>query len=117
MGQGSRVTMLPLCACLLAPPMKPPCSIEQGGVTQPHSDGNITRPIANILYGKVVKRAPILPPSGSNIGNPNKFKPKYINLELEALEYYAGRKEILIARRSRSKNNISITSTTLHTYK
>ena len=109
--------MLPLCACLLAHPMKPSCSIEQGGVTQPHSDGNITRPIANILYGKVVKRAPILPPSGSNIGNPNKFKPKYINLELEALEYYAGRKEILIARRSRSKNNISITSTTLHTYK
>ena len=63
--------------------MKPSCSIEQGGVTQPHSDGNITRPIANILYGKVVKRAPILPPSGSNIGNPNKFKPKYINIELK----------------------------------
>ena len=61
--------MLPLCACLLASPMKPSCSIEQGGVTQPHSDGNITRPIANILYGKVVKRAPILLPSGSNIGN------------------------------------------------
>ena len=49
-----------------------------------------------------MKRAQILPPSGSNIGNPNKFKPKYINIELEALEYYAGRKEILIARRSRS---------------
>ena len=107
--------MLPLCACLLAHPMKPSCSIEQGGVTQPHSDGNITRPIANILYGKVVKRSSILPPSDSNIFKP-KFKPKYINIEPEALEYYAGRNEILIARRSRSKHNISITGTTLHTY-
>ena len=71
----SRVTMLPLCASLLAHPMKPLCSIEQGGVTQPHSEGNITGPIANILYGEVVKkkRDPILPPLGSNIGNPNKF--------------------------------------------
>ena len=50
--------------------MKPSCSIEQGGVTQPHSGGNITGPIANILYGEVVKkkRDPILPPIGSNIG-------------------------------------------------
>ena len=61
-GQGSRVNMLPLCACLLAPPMKPSYSIEQDGVTQPHSEGNITRPIANKLYGKVVKRVPISPP-------------------------------------------------------
>ena len=30
------------------------------------------RPITNIL----VKRAPILPPSGGNIGNSNEFKPK-----------------------------------------
>ena len=48
--------MLPLCASLLAHPMKPSCSIEQDGVTQPHSYGNITRPIAKILYGKVVKK-------------------------------------------------------------
>ena len=91
--------------------MKPSCSKEQDGVTQPHSEGNITRPIANILYGKVVKRAPILPPSGSNIGNPNKFKPKYINIELETLEYHSGRKEVLIARRRRSKHTSSITGT------
>ena len=84
--KGQGVTMVPLCACLLSPPMKPSCSIEQDGVTQPHSEGNITRPIANILCGKVVKTAPILPPSGSNIGNPNKFKPKYINTDLETLE-------------------------------
>ena len=87
--------------------MKPSCSIEQGGVTQPHSDGNITRPIANILYGKVVKRAPILPPSGGNIGNSNEFKPKYIKIELEAIEYYAGRKEILLAGISRSMHIIA----------
>ena len=51
-----------------------------------------------------------------NIENPNEFKPKYINIEQEALEYYAGRNEILIARRSRSKHNISITGMTLHAY-
>ena len=50
------------------------------------------RPIANIL----VKRASILPPSGGNIGNSNEFKPKYIKIELEAIEYYAGRKKILL---------------------
>ena len=50
------------------------------------------RPIANIL----VKRAPILPPSGGNIGNSNEFKHKYIKIELEAIEYYAGRKKILL---------------------
>ena len=33
--KGSRVTMLPLCACLLAHQMKPSSSIEQGGVTEP----------------------------------------------------------------------------------
>ena len=33
----SRVAMLKLCASLLVHPMKPSCSIEQGGVTQPHS--------------------------------------------------------------------------------
>ena len=54
--KGSRVTMPPLCASVLAHPMKPSCSIEQGGVTQPHSEGNITGPIANILYGEVVKK-------------------------------------------------------------
>ena len=48
--------MLQLCASLLAHTMKPSCSIEQGGVTQPHSEGNITGPIANILYGEVVKK-------------------------------------------------------------
>ena len=52
----SRVTMLPLCASLHAHPMKPSYSIEQGGVTQPHSEGNITGPIASILYGEVVKK-------------------------------------------------------------
>ena len=62
--------MVPLFASLLAHPIKPLYSIEQGGVTQPHSEGNITGPIANILYGEVVKkeRDPILPPLGSNIG-------------------------------------------------
>ena len=56
--------MLPLCASVLAHTMKPSYSIEQGGVTQPHSEGNITGPIANILYGEVVKKKsdPILPP-------------------------------------------------------
>ena len=48
--------MLPLCASLLAHPMKPSCSIEQGGVTQPHSYGNITGAIAKIVYRKVVKK-------------------------------------------------------------
>ena len=67
----------------------------------------ITRPIANILYGKVVKRAPILPSSGGNIGNSNEFKPKYIKIELEAIEYYAGRKEILLAGISRSMHIIA----------
>ena len=66
-------------------------------------DGNIMRPIANIL----VKRAPILPPSGGNIGNSNEFKPKYIKIELEAIEYYAGRKEILLAGISRSMHIIA----------
>ena len=61
------------------------------------------RPIANIL----VKRAPILPPSGGNIGNSNEFKPKYIKIELEAIEYYAGRKEILLAGICRSKHIIA----------
>ena len=70
--------MLPLCASVLALPMKPTYfiqKIEQDVVTQPYSDDNITGPIANILYGEVVKkkRDPILPPIGSNIGNPNKF--------------------------------------------
>ena len=71
--------MLPLCASVLAHPMKPSCSFEQVGVTQPYSEGNITGPIANILYGEVVKKNikrkgdPILPPSGGNIRNPAKF--------------------------------------------
>ena len=84
--------MLPLCASLLAHPMKPSCSIEQGGVTQPHSGGNITGPIANILYGEVVKkkRDPILPPIGSNIGNPNKFDTLLSNKQ--TFEYAAKRK-------------------------
>ena len=84
--------MLPLCASLLAHPMKPSCSIEQGGVTQPHSEGNITGPIANILYGEVVKkkRDPILPPLGSNIGNPNKFDTSLTNKQ--TFEYAERRK-------------------------
>ena len=95
--------MLPICAYLLAPPVKPSCFIRQSEVTQPHRDGNIMRPIANIP----VKRAPILPPSGDNIGNSNEFKPKYIKIELEALEYYARRKEILLAGISRSMHIIA----------
>ena len=48
---------------------------EQGGVTQPHSEGNNYR--ANCQHtvrggGEKKKRDPILPPLG-NIGNPNKF--------------------------------------------
>ena len=60
----SRVTMLPLCASLLAHPMKPSCSIEQGGVTQPHSEGNITGPIATAL-------PKLQPPSYQNQQNNN----------------------------------------------
>ena len=65
---------------------------EQGGVTQPHSEGNITGPIANILYGEVVKkkRDPILPPIGSNIGNPNKFDTSLTNKQ--TFEYAERRK-------------------------
>ena len=44
--------MLPLCVSFLAHPLKPSCLIEQGGVTQPHSGGNITGPIVNILCGE-----------------------------------------------------------------
>ena len=55
----------------------------------------------------LVKRAPILPPSGGNIGNSNEFKPKYIKIELEALEYYARRKEILLAGISKSMHIIA----------
>ena len=103
--------MLPLCASLLAHPMKPSCSIEQGGVTQPHSEGNITGPIANILYGEVVKkkRDPILPPIGSNIGNPNKFDTLLSNKQtLSMLQ-----KERLIPRRSRSMHNNSMHSNSI----
>ena len=98
--------MLPLCASLLAHPMKPLCSIEQGGVTQPHSEGNITGPIANILYGEVVKkkcRDPTLPPSGSNIGNPNKFDTLKTNKDLSMLQ-----EERLIPRRNRSIHTITV---------
>ena len=52
--------MLPLCASVLALPMKPTYfikKIEQDGVTQPCSDDNITGPIANILHRAVVKNA------------------------------------------------------------
>ena len=97
--------MLPLCASLHAHPMKPSYSIEQGGVTQPHSEGNITGPIANILYGEVVKkkRDPILPPLGSNIGNPNKFDTLKTNKHFSMLQ-----EERLISRRSRSMHDNSI---------
>ena len=55
--------MLPLCASVLALPMKTTYfiqKIEKDGITQPYSDDNITRPIANILHRAVVKK-------GSNI--------------------------------------------------
>ena len=44
--------------------MKPSCSIEQGGVTQPHSEGNITRPINTAL-------PKLQPPSYQNQQNNN----------------------------------------------
>ena len=88
----SRVTMLPLCASLLAHPMKPSFSIDQGGGTQLNSEGNITGPIANILNREVVKKMgdPILPPLGSNIGNPNKCDTSLTNKQ--TFEYAERRK-------------------------
>ena len=59
-------------------------------------------------YGTVVKkkRDPILPPLGSNIGNPNKFDTLKTNKHLSMLQ-----EERLIPRRSRSMHNNSILCT------
>ena len=66
--------MLPLWASLLAQPMKPSCLLSKVESLSRTAKAIISGPIANILYGEVVKkkRDPILPPLG-NIGNPNKF--------------------------------------------
>ena len=65
---------------------------EQGGVTQPHSEGNNFR--ANCQHtvrgGGEKKRDPILPPLCSNIGNPNKFDTSLTNKQ--TFEYAERRK-------------------------
>ena len=76
--KGSRVTMLPLCACLLAPTMKSPCSIEQFLLKQWQNQQKVIIKCENQNHISIIQSNPLSQPKFLQ----PKQKPKYQQTKL-----------------------------------